>query len=211
MTSEFTCGEFGSSPPALSVEDILAAMKSMSGFIDITPGDFAEIYRIAFRHAVDRLAGTRKVGEIMTRTVIFVYPDTPLIETARKMAESGISGVPVLDGENRVTGMISEKDFLSRMAVGESGSFMAVIARCLDNRGCVVLPMRGKTAADIMTTPAVTVTADQSVLHASQVIKDENINRLPVIGKSGQLSGIVTRSDLIHSFCSNLYSAEAGD
>ena len=211
MTSAFTCGEFGSSPIALSDEDILSAMKSMSGFIDITPGDFAEIYRIAFHHAVDRLAGARKVGEIMTREVAFVYPDTPLIETAEKMAESGISGVPVVDRDHHVTGVISEKDFIYRMGGQMTGSFMAVIARCLANRGCVVLPMRGKTASDIMTAPAVSLEADQSVLHASRVMKEKNINRLPVVEKEGRLAGIVTRSDIVHSFCSDLYLAEGGD
>ena len=53
--------------------------------------------------------------------------------------------------------MISEKDFLEKMGAEPSGSFMGVISQCLKNKGCVALPIRGKTAADIMSVPAVTV------------------------------------------------------
>jgi len=85
-------------------------MKELEGYLDITPGDFKLLYGIAFHHAVLRLTQKVKAGDIMTKEVIFVYKDTPLSEIAQPLADKKISGLPVVDPERRVIGVISEKD-----------------------------------------------------------------------------------------------------
>ncbi|RJP94452.1 MAG: CBS domain-containing protein, partial [Desulfobacteraceae bacterium] len=52
MSTNHSCGIFGTASIVLSEDDVLAAMKSMQGYIDITPADFNEIYNVAFRHAI---------------------------------------------------------------------------------------------------------------------------------------------------------------
>ena len=59
-------------------EDILEAMRNIPGYLDITPGDFKEIYRLAFQHALERLGRAVTAAEIMTTDVVAVKPDTPL-------------------------------------------------------------------------------------------------------------------------------------
>lgn len=94
----------GGSPVDLENEDIIAAMKEMQGYIDITPADFMEIYRFAYNHAVDRIARSMCAKDVMTREVICVHPETSLLETAERMAAANISGIPVVNEKNEVMG-----------------------------------------------------------------------------------------------------------
>ncbi len=196
----FNSDDPGGSPVDLANEDIIAAMKEMRGYIDITPADFMEIYRFAYNHAVDRIARSMRAKDVMTREVICVNPETSLLETAERMAAANISGIPVVNEENTVMGVISEKDFLKKMGAEPSGSFMGVISQCLKNKGCVALPIRGKTAADIMSAPAVTVAPERPLSEISQLFSDKQINRVPVVDPNGKIAGIVSRADMVHSF-----------
>lgn len=190
----------GGSPVDLENEDIMAAMRQMQGYIDITPADFMEIYRFAYNHAVDRMARSMRAQDVMTSRVVSVNSETLLTETAEKMAEANISGVPVTDENNTVVGVISEKDFLKKMGAEPLGSFMSVISRCLKDKGCVALPIRGKTAGDIMSAPAVTVEPERPLSEISQLFAEKKINRVPVVDPEGKLVGIVSRADMVHSF-----------
>ncbi len=189
-------------PMDLSDEDILDAMKNISGYLDITTKDFKEIYLIAYRQALQRIKQSLKAKDIMTRNVISVKPDTSLEEVAQILAENGISGVPVTDAEGRIRGMISEKDFLMHMGVKKNASFMSVIAQCLQNKGCLALSIRKKKAEDIMTSPVVTVGEDAAVFEISGILTEKNINRVPVVSQENRLMGIITRSDIVTSSCS---------
>ena len=205
MTINATCQFPGGFSIELSDADVLDAMTSIQGYIDITPKDFKEIYQIAFRHAIDRLSRSVRAEDIMTRNVIWVRADTPLVETARLMSDGGISGVPVISDGKKVIGVISEKDFLRRMGDGDSDSFMNVIAQCLSNRGCLAIPIRGKTAKDIMTAPAITAHSHFSISDLSRMIKDNKINRIPIVAEDGIPIGIVSRGDIVNSFCARIF------
>ena len=204
MQDHRQCGLFGLSSIDLSEDDVMAAMKSMEGYIDITPGDFTEIYRVAFRYAVDRLSRLVSAQDIMTRQVITVAPDTGLADIARKMAAANISGVPVVYPDQTIAGIISEKDFLSGMGGDTSGGFMEVIAQCLSNRGCLAMPIRGKPARDIMKSPVITAYPDTPVSELSKKLAEHSINRIPVITRDGKLAGIVSRGDIINSYCARI-------
>jgi len=205
VSNQHSCGIFGTTSIDLSEDDVLAAMKSMQGYIDITPADFNEIYNVAFRHAIDRLSRLVKAEDIMTRQVISVLPETLLTETARMMASANISGVPVVNTDQTVVGIISEKDFLKKMAAETSGSFMGVIAQCLANRGCLAMPIRGKSAKDIMTSPVITATPEATISELSKKLADNRINRIPVVTKQGGLVGIVSRGDIVDSYCARVF------
>jgi CBS domain-containing protein len=181
----------------ISEDDILEAMKHIRGYLDITPGDFREVYGFAYQHAYERLTRGVKARDVLTREVVTVRKDTPLTEVADSMALRGISGVPVLDADDRVAGIISEKDFLFRMGTKETRSFMSIVARCLRNRGCVALPLQEQKAEDIMTSPAVTVREDTPVSEIATLFKEKTINRVPITDETGRIVGIVSRADII--------------
>jgi CBS domain-containing membrane protein len=193
LTSEFCV------PVTVSDEDIYEAMKSIPGYLDITPGDFKELYQVAHRHAVNRLRHLLKARDIMTRKVFSVSPVTPLEEVAAIMAQNKISGVPVVDLNNKIAGVISERDFLAHMGSGKHKSFMGILAECLVTKGCAALSVKGRAAKDIMSSPAITVKDDTSLADIAAVFMEKNINRVPVTDAEGSMLGIISRADLVRA------------
>jgi len=186
-------------PVDISDDDIYDAMKDISGYIDITPSDFKEVYVKAYQYAVMRLLRSVVARNVMTRDVAFVKVDTPLQEVADLMARRRISGVPVVDDEARVVGVISERDFLRVMGGGEADSLMGVVSLCLSGRSCLVAPGRAKSAADIMTSPPVTVEEGTPVLEVAAIFTRQRVNRVPVLDSKGRMVGIVSRADVVRA------------
>ncbi len=185
----------------LTEADVLEAMQEIPGYLDITPRDFKEIYNHAYRRALSRLLREITAATIMTRDVVVVSEDTPLAEVAAAMGEHGISGVPVVDRNGRVTGIISEKDFLTGMGVTGPQNFMTLVANCLATKGCVALPIKKQLARDIMTAPPITVTPDTNIKEIAVLFTSRQVNRVPVVDNDGKILGIVTRGDLLHAAC----------
>jgi len=183
-------------PVDISDDDIYDAMKEIPGYLDITPGDFKEVFRFAYQHAVERLSSV-KAGDVMVTEVVSVTRKTPLDQVAAVMARHGISGVPVVEEGERVVGVISEKDFLTRMGEQDTETFMGVVAECLKGLGCVAVSIRGQNAEDIMTSPAVTVNEETSIREIANLLTEKNINRVPVINRKGRLVGIISRADIV--------------
>jgi CBS-domain-containing membrane protein len=181
----------------MSDDDVYQAMKDIPGYLDITPEDFRHIYTIATRKAFQRVMQSIKAKDIMTVNVVSVTPSTPLAAAAQLMGKEGISGLPVVDEGKKVVGVISQKDFLRTMGDGSTTNFMAVIADCLRNKGCLVMPIRAQQARDIMTTPAFTVHENATVLEINTLFHEKKINRIPVVDSAAVLKGIVTRGDLL--------------
>jgi len=183
----------------ISDDDVYEAMKDISGYLDITPGDFKEVYLRAFQHAVGRLTRSLKAKDVMTRDVILVRPSTSLAEVAEILSAKGISGVPVVEEDGKVVGILSEKDFLSAMSRGKSTNIMEIISICVKERDCLAAPMRAKTAADIMSSPAVVVQPDTAVMDVAELFTQKGINRVPVVDDTGKLRGIIARADIVRS------------
>jgi CBS domain-containing membrane protein len=184
-------------PVDISDNDIYEAMKSMEGYIDITPADFKDIYKIAYRHAMNRMYQNFTAEEVMTRSVIFVQNDTTLIEAADVMAEHNISGMPVLDSNGYVAGVISEKDFLHEMSHQDHVSIMGIVAHCLNNKGCMAISLKKMKVRELMSSSPICVRENTTIIEISDVLDKNKINRVPVLDQEEKLKGIVTRTDII--------------
>ncbi|MFI5763434.1 CBS domain-containing protein [Streptomyces sp. NPDC051563] len=114
-----------------------------------------------------------QVGEVMTADVVSVDRSTTFREIAKLLADYDITGLPVVDEDDRVVGVVSESDLLAHKAL---------------------------TAADIMTAPAVTIHAQEGVSEAGQLMTRLALQRLPVTDAEERLVGIVTRRDLLRVF-----------
>ena len=182
----------------ISDDDIFEAMKDIQGYLDITPADLKEIYKFAYRHAYYRIMKSVRARDIMTREVFAVRRSTPLKEVAEVMATKGISGLPVLEDDGTLAGVISGKDFLANMGAKDKMNFMAVVAECLKGEGCITMPIRCKKAEDIMKSPAITVDENTTVTEIAGIFAAKKINRVPVTDKHGALIGIVSRADIVH-------------
>ena len=184
----------------ISEQDVIEAMKAMQGYIDITPGDFKEVYHAAYALAVKRLLNTLKAADLMSRPVMLIEQEMELVKAAAILAEKKISGAPVIDSEGRIVGIVSEKDFLKEMGFGETPSFMQIATHCLNDKGCMIGRLHKRTIASIMTKPPITGGVHMTIAEISELFAKRQINRLPIISEDGRPVGIVTRTDLAHSY-----------
>ncbi len=142
---------------------------------------------------------TVRVGEVMTRDVVSVTPETPLKDVAAVLVERGVSGLPVCDADGAVVGVLSEADLLVKQggSPDRSGGLFAWLVETASAPDLAKL--RAHTAGEAMTTPAVTVRAGSAVSEAARTMVSLGVNRLPVV-EDGRLVGIVTRADLVRLF-----------
>ncbi|MGW6980483.1 CBS domain-containing protein [Streptomyces sp. NPDC054932] len=128
------------------------------------------------------------VADLMTDEVVSVAPGTAFKDIVKLLAQYDISGVPVLDDEDRVVGVVSQTDLLAHAGSGPDTSWQ---------NGTVEEP---PTAGDVMSAPAVTVRAEETAADAARLLTRRGIERLPVVDVEDRLVGIVTRRDLLRMF-----------
>lgn len=187
-------------PPRISEQDIIAAMKSLDGYIDITPGDFKQIYEIAYTMVLDRLLNTVMAAELMTKTVLVINQTMSLVQAASTLAKKQISGAPVVDDEKKIVGVVSEKDFLKEMGFDSNPSFMQIATHCLHDKSCMIKNLHDRTVADIMTKPSIVGSLNMTISDISKIFSQQKINRLPIVDEDNLVIGIVTRTDLAHAY-----------
>ncbi|MFF4388352.1 CBS domain-containing protein [Streptomyces sp. NPDC001552] len=138
-----------------------------------------------------------KVADLMTDEVVSVAPVTAFKDVAKLLAQYDISGVPVLDDEDRVVGVVSQTDLLAHTAGPHSEDLRAEGLHSSQGNGSGTGP---PTAGDVMSAPAVTVHAEDTVADAARLMTRRSIERLPVVDVEDRLVGIVTRRDLLRTF-----------
>jgi len=135
----------------------------------------------------------------MTTEVVVVHAQTPFKEVVRALDHDRISGVPVVDGDGVLVGVVSEADLLRNGLARDGRGGVARLARRWLGLGRSGKPA-GVAARDLLTSPAVTVTADASVAEAARLLDRHGIKRLPVVDGAGRLVGIVSAGDLLRVF-----------
>jgi CBS domain-containing protein len=139
------------------------------------------------------------VRDVMSARPVWVSESTSFKEIAAKLREFRVSAFPVLDADGRVTGVVSEADLLAKEAtLGEPGGIRGTLARLSHPAGRA--KAAGVTAAELMTSPAVTVGPGDTVEHAAWLMFAHQVKRLPVVDMGGRLAGIVSRSDVLAVF-----------
>jgi CBS domain-containing protein len=181
-----------------SEEDVFEAMRDLGSFLDITPSDARELYRLAHAHALSRLRSSVRVADLMTAPAITLAPETTVAEAARVLAQARISGAPVTRGRE-LLGVVSVKDFLAALGLPKDAPPVALVAWTLAGRACRLEGLESAPVESVMTAPAMTVCPEATAAEAAKLMADKGIRRLPVI-KDGELAGIVTHTDLVRAF-----------
>jgi CBS domain-containing protein len=144
------------------------------------------------------------VRQIMTPDPVTVAPDATVEEVVRLMRRHELPGLPVVDGDGRLAGIVTESDLILSDEEGDLHlpHYIELFG------GMVFLPesvhrfeerfhkAAASTAADMMTEDPVTVEADDSARKAGRLISDTGHNRLPVV-EDGRVVGVVTRADVL--------------
>lgn len=140
-----------------------------------------------------------RLSELISPDPVAVGPETPLKDVARILVEHRISGVPVIGERLEVLGVVSEGDIVAKEA-GPHPRESRLVTWLLGGMHVDEEKLAARTAAEAMTSPAVTIEAERSVTEAARLMTDHEIKRLPVVDSEGALVGIVTRSDLVRAF-----------
>ena len=142
-----------------------------------------------------------RVRNLMTTEVVYVMPDAPVSRIARLMQDKAISGIPVVDDEWRVVGMVTDLDLIVRNTRLEPPAFVPI----LDGRIPLETPghykkrlqhMLGTKARDVMTEDVVTIGPDEEVETLAALMVKRRVNPVPVV-EAGRLVGVVSRADVI--------------
>lgn len=136
---------------------------------------------------------TTLVQDVMTTRVISVTEGAGYKDIVTLLRRHRVSAVPVLDAAGRVTGVVSEADLLMKQTAPALPVGAVRLAWRLRERS----KASACTAAELMTSPAVSVRADADVAKAARLMRDRNVRRLPVTGADGRLVGIVSRTDVL--------------
>ncbi|MEE1803512.1 MULTISPECIES: CBS domain-containing protein [unclassified Streptomyces] len=136
----------------------------------------------------------RRAGDVMTADAIRAEAATPIADVARWIAEHGIGGLPVVDDDDKVIGVVARSD-LAPYQDG-TGRFARPDEAPLPARPDAA----GLTAGELMSAPAVTVHAVDSLALTGRTMADRRVGRLPVVDEEARLVGILTRRDLLRVF-----------
>ncbi|MFD8971377.1 CBS domain-containing protein [Streptomyces sp. NPDC059593] len=136
------------------------------------------------------------VADVMTKKVVAVRPGAEFKEIVAAMERWKVTAVPVVEGEGRVVGVVSEADLLLKEEFHDHRLGLVEQMRRLD----ATAKAGSRRAEDLMTSPAVTVAPEASLPQAARLMASHHVKRLPVVGTSGPIQGIVSRSDLLKVF-----------
>ena len=144
-----------------------------------------------------------QVRDVMTRNVISVKAEEPILTAVRLMLQNRISGLPVVDASGALVGVVTEGDFLRRGELGTARrrpkwlEFLLGPGRLADE----YVHTSGRKVGEVMTSDPSTVTEDDFLETVVKLMERRRIKRLPVM-RSGRLVGIVSRANLMHALAS---------
>lgn len=185
----------------LTEEDFREALREIGTYIDITENDLKRLFEIATRISRARCANTWLAKEIMTYSVVTAHPDMDLHEAGRLLLKNRVSGMPVVDVNNRVLGVISTADLLTMAGIPQGHVFNDVVMKYILHKPTPQHRTSGKKVKDIMTSPAITVHPYTSVREIAIILDKKRIKRVPVVEEDGRLAGIVSRADIVRVVC----------
>ncbi|MFD1546061.1 CBS domain-containing protein [Nonomuraea guangzhouensis] len=147
------------------------------------------------------------VADVMTTDVAAVNRNASFHTVADLLISKAVSGVPVLDDDNHVLGVVSEADLLAKEEFKERyygeayrPPLRARIRHSMGSEGSASYKSIGETAGELMTSPARVTTPDSPVVAAARLMDHHGVKRLPVVDADGKLVGIVSRRDLLKVF-----------
>jgi CBS-domain-containing membrane protein len=139
------------------------------------------------------------VKDVMSTHPISVPKTSSFKKLAARFREFRVSEFPVIDDDGRVAGVVSAADLLAKQALdggddGLRGLITGIVHRkALEKAG-------GLTAGDLMTSPALTITPDDTVEQAARLMYTRRLRRLPVVDAAGRVVGIISRTDVLAVF-----------
>jgi CBS domain-containing protein len=149
-----------------------------------------------------------KAGDVMIRTVATVRGETTVLDALQLMLDKRISGLPVVDDDGAVIGVLTEGDFLRRAEIGTERQRPHWLALLLSPGRLAneYVAAHGRSVGEVMTSPAITVHEDTPLSDIVELMEHRYIRRVPVT-KDGKLVGLVSRGDLLRALVAKASAA----
>ncbi|GAA0250237.1 CBS domain-containing protein [Saccharothrix mutabilis subsp. mutabilis] len=136
-------------------------------------------------------------ASLMTREVVTARPDTPFKDLVELLTGRGLSAVPVVDDDGRPVGVVSEADLVAKEEYKRGGEPALFAGRATRRRRHKA---EGATAAEVMTSPVVTIAPDAPISAAARELATAGVRRLFVVDERGRLAGVLARRDVLKAF-----------
>jgi CBS domain-containing protein len=151
-----------------------------------------------------------KAKDVMTRRIVSIAPDATVLQAARLMLQHHISGLPVVDASGTLVGILSEGDFLRRRetATERRRSRWLEFLMGPGKIAAEYTHSHGEKVSEVMTDEARTVDEDTDLEAVVELMERHRIKRVPVM-RAGKMTGILTRSNLMHAMVSMARSETA--
>jgi len=152
-----------------------------------------------------------RARDIMTTSVVTTRPDSSIRDIAVLLSRRQFSGLPVVDAEGRLLGIVSEGDLIHHSAIGADpkGKWWLDSLADPDAIARVYSKAHGQTASDVMVRHVSTISDEADLEAVAATLDTQGIKRIPVI-RDGRLVGIITRSDLVRALArANPYGVSA--
>ncbi|MGH7987519.1 MAG: DUF190 domain-containing protein [Candidatus Binataceae bacterium] len=140
-----------------------------------------------------------KVAEVMRREVATVHPDSPITAVVELLLDKDFTAVPVVDGEGKVVGMVSDNDLLTRGGMNVTLSFKRAADMDYVRELHESLENPGHKVSEVMTREVVTTTPETILGRAARLMVEKHLKRLPVVDGEGKLIGILGRLDILNT------------
>lgn len=140
----------------------------------------------------------KRVGDVMTRQVVVVQEATPFKQIVGLMRQHRVSAVPVLDGNERLVGIVSEDDLLLKEEDTSGAGFLGMLP--VRRRRVERAKAQAIAARELMTTNVITIDVEAAISRAARLMHEHGVKRLPVVDESNRVVGIVSRADLLRVF-----------
>ncbi|PSB10224.1 phosphoribulokinase [Pleurocapsa sp. CCALA 161] len=145
---------------------------------------------------------SKTVAEVMTTDLVTVSPETSLQEAIQILAEREISGLPVVDNQGKLVGVISETDLTWQATGVDTPPYVMFLDSVIYLQNPAkynqeIHKALGQTVKDAMSDRPATVQEHQLVREAAQIMHEHKVRRLPVLNDRSQLVGMITQGDVI--------------
>lgn len=142
-----------------------------------------------------------KAGDIMTKKVIVVHPETEIVQAARLLLEHHINGLPVVDRDGRLEGIICQDDLVTQQKKIPLPSYFVLLDSLIPLTSQkdiekTLKKMAAVTVAEAMSVDPITVEPDTELEEIATLMVKHNIHTIPVIDR-GKLVGIIGKEDIL--------------
>lgn len=144
-----------------------------------------------------------RAAQVMTPDVLSISSDATVFDAAELLVGAGVSALPVVDGTDRMVGIVSEADLLRRPEIGTEPRKSWLQRVFADDAAAAAeyVTLHSRRVADVMSTPVITVQEDDTLREVADVMEKRQVKRVPVM-RGDFVVGIVSRANLLQALLS---------